>query len=911
MACSGKTYSNFVIVLAFVFLSALLIPSISAPVDDSNATETKLSANVSYEIYTLTLSTTPSLSLSISADPTGVMSVGTTTVTTNTTSPNGYKLYLGMNSTSNDLIHSTNDALRITPVSGTFTNTSALTNNSTWGYAIRGNTATAPASNDFDNTYTTGTSFAPNDNKFAAVPTSSNPPQLIASSNSASASGGDSLDVYYGIRASYATATGTYSNQVRYTAISDGGAGHKMYVSPEQTANTAGGEPMTITTTLYATSPTTAINSNVASNTTTTGDIEANAYLLTPAELANVHNNTPVSAYSDKKLACARDTSALTLTLNCTTPAASIGNYYVYVDVPSYNESYEKAFSYVAPTSFFTLATMQQMSDYPQFCASATTPSADARYEDIDGSFAGNTNYVPTVILRDTRDGNRYTVRKLADGKCWMTENLKISGKTLTPADSNVLANYNLPASSTDGWCATNDSTCINTANVLNASDQASGGDPTHPEYGTFYSWDAATAGTGTYSTASGDTSSSICPKGWRLPTGNNAGDLQGLYSKYSSASAMLSTGGTIGPQFVLSGGRNGSSTYNQGSRAGYWSSTAYSNSHVYGLGIGTDSANPSDYLLKSRGFAVRCVASDFWTMQTMQEMSPGMCDMLQTPNSNATLSDTDGTHRNDPAYIPEATLIDVRDSVFTENNTQVTKQVSYTVRKLADGNCWMTDNLALNWSSSRTFTPADTNVNSSKTVTVATQSLDGTRPAAGSTEANAWMNASAASADTWLSRSTNNATDSGGRKYGTYYNWYTATLGSLPSDTTESYPIDASEDICPAGWQIPRYTGSGSYLYLFREGYHIIANDQTSITGTNIGTQTKEYPFTITMAGVVLRTTGESTREDTNGYYWNSEANSIDRVGVMNNNANSIYPDKDDNKRHGFSLRCYAKPTL
>ncbi len=39
-----------------------------------------------------------------------------------------------------------------------------------------------------------------------------------------------------------------------------------------------------------------------------------------------------------------------------------------------------------------------------------------------------------TLTLTDSRDGNEYRVRKLADGKCWMIDNLKIQNKTLTQA---------------------------------------------------------------------------------------------------------------------------------------------------------------------------------------------------------------------------------------------------------------------------------------------------------------------------------------------------------------------------------------------------------------------------------------------------------------------------------------------
>ena len=54
--------------------------------------------------------------------------------------------------------------------------------------------------------------------------------------------------------------------------------------------------------------------------------------------------------------------------------------------------------------------------------------------------------------LIDTRDGKAYWVARLADGNCWMTQNLALdlsTGKTLTPSDSDVAGNWT-PSSSTE-----------------------------------------------------------------------------------------------------------------------------------------------------------------------------------------------------------------------------------------------------------------------------------------------------------------------------------------------------------------------------------------------------------------------------------------------------------------------------
>ena len=236
----------------------------------------------------------------------------------------------------------------------------------------------------------------------------------------------------------------------------------------------------------------------------------------------------------------------------------------------------------------YSISNMQQMN--PNICRANTTPLATATTLDTDGSHHGDPDYVPTKTLTDTRDNNTYTVSKLADGKCWMTQNLRIAGKTLTPADSDVTANYTIPASSINGFSSSD------TSNAYVDSD------------GGFYTWYTATAGTGTTAIAvqGQNAPASICPKGWRLPTGGNNGEFQALYNNYSSSSALRSNPVNL----TLSGHMYSSSRYFQGSDGTYWSSTVYSGSYAYGLFLNTSNVNHTTYYSgEFDGFSVRCVA--------------------------------------------------------------------------------------------------------------------------------------------------------------------------------------------------------------------------------------------------------------------------------------------------------------
>ena len=255
--------------------------------------------------------------------------------------------------------------------------------------------------------------------------------------------------------------------------------------------------------------------------------------------------------------------------------------------------NYEKSVLFTAVAhanpakTLHSISKMQQMT--PEICAATTTPNKTATALDIDGSHYGDPNYAPTKTLVDTRDNNTYTVSKLADGRCWMTQNLRIAGKTLTPADSDVTTDYTIPASSLSGFIS------YDTSNAYVDSD------------GGFYTWYTATAGTGTQalSTDGQNTTVSICPKGWRLPTSGNNGEFEVLYDNYYSSSALRSNPINL----TLSGNVAISSRGGQGSYGEYWSSTVYSSSNAYDLSLNASNAGFASHYDKTNGFSVRCIA--------------------------------------------------------------------------------------------------------------------------------------------------------------------------------------------------------------------------------------------------------------------------------------------------------------
>lgn len=207
-----------------------------------------------------------------------------------------------------------------------------------------------------------------------------------------------------------------------------------------------------------------------------------------------------------------------------------------------------------------------------------------------------------TTTVTDSRDGNTYKIAKLKDDQCWMTENLKIAGRTLTPTNSDVASTFVLPSSSNSDFR----SSYYNTANVYVDS-----------TYGGYYTWYAATASEGTQDKSSGDVSHSICPKGWRLP---NKVEYENLAAAYGSDSSVIMQKLTSAPaSFVMSGifsSYYGKMMYQGEYGEGvYWSSTAYDKDIAYHFFLGTTMGDPAVYMehqySKTNGLPVRCVSRE------------------------------------------------------------------------------------------------------------------------------------------------------------------------------------------------------------------------------------------------------------------------------------------------------------
>ena len=201
----------------------------------------------------------------------------------------------------------------------------------------------------------------------------------------------------------------------------------------------------------------------------------------------------------------------------------------------------------------------------------------------------------------------------MADGNCWMAENLKFelqAGKTYTGVNNTT---GNTITFNTGNACS-NNAACI-----MNGNTAYNG---TYDSW--YYTWYAATAGSGTSSmtTSDGDATNSICPAHWRLPTN---------YTNSTSTSAQKSWGSLVSayginpanhgttseyqtleafPFTLLRAGYFVSGAFQNNGNGYWWSATAHSTAtYAYRLGFNTTAVAPQGSYDKDHGFNVRCVA--------------------------------------------------------------------------------------------------------------------------------------------------------------------------------------------------------------------------------------------------------------------------------------------------------------
>ncbi len=226
-----------------------------------------------------------------------------------------------------------------------------------------------------------------------------------------------------------------------------------------------------------------------------------------------------------------------------------------------------------------------------------------------------NTSAIRTVT--DNRGGTTgtYEIAKLADGNCWMLNNLKLgstSGSiTLTPADSNVASSFTLPQLATSG------ATTHDNPRAYGPVPGDTGAGATN--YGYLYNFPAATAGETRTTLTTGSAQYSICPANWRLPTGGSpSSDFGQLDVAFGGTGNYAGSGQVNIAKWQPSGPFRGSFSggwnvgfVGQGATGYLWSASAspdYPDSASEAR-FGPSNVNPGDGTNgRSIGFGVRCL---------------------------------------------------------------------------------------------------------------------------------------------------------------------------------------------------------------------------------------------------------------------------------------------------------------
>lgn len=213
----------------------------------------------------------------------------------------------------------------------------------------------------------------------------------------------------------------------------------------------------------------------------------------------------------------------------------------------------------------------------------------------------------------DARDNRTYWVQKMADGNCWMLTNLAYAGGgTNTYGDVRSITNNN-----TLSYTAAYYSISTNANPTTNPTPPrtSTNGGATNPQYGYHYNWCAAmgaqlgTAACSSTSSTPANTEISICPSGWRLPTGNGAGEYDVLNQMINNGATNTDAGLRTTWLGQYSGRWSGSAWINQGSVGSNWSSSLNNVTQGWNMDFSASLSSPVLANNKNLPMTVRCVA--------------------------------------------------------------------------------------------------------------------------------------------------------------------------------------------------------------------------------------------------------------------------------------------------------------
>ena len=333
--------------------------------------------------------------------------------------------------------------------------------------------------------------------------------------------------------------------------------------------------------------------------------------------------------------------------------------------------------------------------------------------QDLDPAYCTDT---PLWVV-DGRDGEEYMIQRLADGKCWMLDNMRFDPtevplgvmKDKTNAPNEYLEYMKKGNGSSDKYpdngVSVIESQDFNSESTYRSAQIASQYKDTVVEgtpglgsgkVGIHYNYCAASGGTYCYpdnNTDYGNATYDICPAGWRLPAGASSRDVyneyQILYNALrgeSSSNTDDQTSRAFVEALSLPMSRyNGQIT---SGNAGYWLS-AYSNysemdvveiwkgSNYFGVGFGEDKRR--DYL-----YPVRCLMEER-TLNDIEYMQNVTDGIIANTDNNTVVTLKDRRDNQEYTVIKNGGMSQIWDSI-TATYRYAEQQALIMTRNLAIG---------------------------------------------------------------------------------------------------------------------------------------------------------------------------------------------------------------------------------
>ena len=259
--------------------------------------------------------------------------------------------------------------------------------------------------------------------------------------------------------------------------------------------------------------------------------------------------------------------------------------------------------------------------------------------------------------------------------------------------------------------------------------------------------------------------------------------------------------------------------------------------------------------------------------------------------------------------------LVDIRDNSI------------YYVTKLMDGNCWMTQNLALNLISDPTaagyvaLTSENTDLNHINNPNTNDYPEYGDTGYTNDNGIIKWTPSTSTvnSAANWNNNNNNPRSLNSGGGYtdqtkgrhgltGNYYNWSAAIASNnsqgISADNIAGENREATNSVCPKGWRLPQIRNYVSY----NTGDNDFANLNFYYNGakTNTGAGLMAAPLYFVRSGYVSNTSINDF--GSGGYYWSSTVNSTTNAYDLYFNSGYVTPAGSGNRNLGFSVRCIAR---